>query len=194
MKKTFLSLLCLLFLQLNIFPQSQSGERQIKWQSNRHVKWSENSFERVFYFDGALYSDEKASLPVFLERFELSTDIFAVESEIKNAVFEEIEGKDLEEVKNLNLITEKIEINNSISYKRKVPYGNISFVPIRKNIISGKYERLISFNLEIISVGIFCKLDGFFAVIRFYCPNFKFTGFRNYFCPNVPNFKIICFI
>ena len=47
------------------------------------------------------------------------------------------------------IIGNKIQIKASILTHRKVKSGVISFVPIRKNAATGKYEKLLSYDLTI---------------------------------------------
>ena len=112
-----------------------------------------NEIIDYLYFDGAIYKAESKNLPVYYERFNLPDmgEFINIKVDVKltNKVFKEFEYDEIKNIKDLNLIDEHIKVNSSVIYDKKKPYVSVSFVPVRKNQTSNKYEKLISFDIEL---------------------------------------------
>ncbi|MCC6691080.1 MAG: type IX secretion system sortase PorU, partial [Bacteroidia bacterium] len=132
-------LLCFSFLYAGNEPVNQ---RQLEWGAIQVNKFSENEINRFLYFKGATYNANH--LPEYYERIKLPSSINSASATITNAVYAELNPEEAALVK---ISATEIKVNTTIGYERKEPCAIIQFIPIRKNESSGKYEKLLSFNL-----------------------------------------------
>lgn len=121
-----------------------SSERKIVWESIQANKFSDTEINRFLSFQGAVYNSNR--LPEYFERIKIPVGTAAINAEITNTIFVELTN---EETALVSVNETEIKLNTSIAYDRKEPYALIQFIPIRKNAITGKYEKLISFNLQL---------------------------------------------
>lgn len=121
----------------------------IQWNGVKSFEHSET--EKYFYlsFDGAEYDFNDAYLPRFNETINLPTLTTAFEASFKDVVFEPMADAEIALIKNPALIGTTINIATTVAYQKKQPYGRISFIPIRKNSVSGKFEKLTAFNIQV---------------------------------------------
>ncbi|PIE86293.1 MAG: hypothetical protein CSA05_01255 [Bacteroidia bacterium] len=125
--------------------QDKARRKYIKWQASKAVSKSAN--QNFLRFEAAEYFDETALLPHFsgIEQ-NVSTNSRV---RLNNLRFEALTD---EEKRNVALpadLQSAIKITQSIQYARKIPYITYHFVPLRKNKISGKIEKLLEFDIEI---------------------------------------------
>jgi len=141
----------LLFLTLinSTFAQRSSKSKTLQWTGIKSEKISEVEYLKMLSFDGAVYDYETKYLPVYFERFKIASRNSTVNVVLTNKVFKEFDNKTINQIKDLDLIKNDIVVKTSISIDRKIPYASFSFIPIRKNPLSGKYEKLISFKTQI---------------------------------------------
>ncbi|MFH1320169.1 MAG: type IX secretion system sortase PorU [Bacteroidota bacterium] len=127
------------------------GSREIRWQGVREIRYSEEIVERFLFFEGASYDPATGHLPTYYEKIKLNQEINKIAVQITNLVFEEFNGNENSIItlnKKINISTD-IVVNATVTYQRKKPYAVISFMPIRKNEFTGKYEKLVSFDMEV---------------------------------------------
>ncbi len=141
----------LLFLTLitSTFAQRSSNSKTLRWTGVKSEKISETEYLKMLSFDGAVYDYETKYLPLYFERFKIVSQNSTVNVILTNKVFKEFDSKTINQIKDLDLIKNDIVVKTSISVERKIPYATFSFVPIRKNPLSWKYEKLISFETQI---------------------------------------------
>ncbi len=143
MKFSFIFLLFL--VHFHLYSANAGGpERKILWEGIKVDQFSEHESAHFLSFKGASYNS--SHLPEYFERMKLAAGTKQVSAEISNAVFTELTAQEAQLVK---IKDKDIQITSGIGYDRKVPYALIRFVPIRQNATTGKYERLVSFNLTI---------------------------------------------
>ncbi|MBC8046940.1 MAG: type IX secretion system sortase PorU [Fimbriimonadaceae bacterium] len=121
--------------------------RSLEWNDSTYYYFSDGSVNHeAVYFKGASFDYESSpSVPVWAESFEIESRGIA-SIEIINPVYEPIKRQDLIKGKKISG-----EINTSYYFtkSRTKNYVVVSFIPIRKNSFTGKYEKLISFTLQI---------------------------------------------
>lgn len=134
---------CFLFSQGNLI---QTTSVALQWEAEARTL-TERSLEKYYmYFEGAFF-DEAEMLPIKTLQINLP-EYSRVRVELQNAQFEPISnniGQDWGQDKLSNQVNFRIDV----SFNRRRPMANISFVPIRKNESTGQYERLISGELRI---------------------------------------------
>ncbi|MEI6123944.1 MAG: type IX secretion system sortase PorU [Bacteroidota bacterium] len=109
---------------------------------------SELKSKQLLNFDGALYNDS-TDIPFYYSIVDEITNSVVPNTEITNCVYQELPATDFEILKkHENLFSDKIEINTRVSFEKKRPYLVINFLPFRKNSLTGKLERLVSFSLN----------------------------------------------
>ncbi len=125
-------------------------------QVNRTVLWTENSVliepiskKTIIYFEKASYPDYNTLLPYYFERIPLKNNINKIISiELTDIKYKPFEDDNISKVKNLSDIDNNFNLSYSIEYERKKPFLNFSFIPIRKNPLTNKYEKIFSFTIQ----------------------------------------------
>ena len=147
MKKNKLILLLFLLSSIIVYGQ-ENLSRQLNWTNIQRVQLAENVFIYSVSFDGATFLKRSGDIPVFSGRIPVSSMQLKPEVRIQQTVFEEFQG-DITRVTGHEAITEEISIHVSLVAERKQPNVVYSFVPIRKNRMTGNYEKLVSFDVMI---------------------------------------------
>ena len=147
-KKTFL----ILFLTplLWSFTPSTTGIHNINWIiKTRQISGSDPISH--LDFPGAFYTDSIPFLPHFLtfEKDIIPGNNYRIE--LVDPTFTAIVGPEINAIKNIQ-ITSQINIHSQILIQRKRSLLEISFVPLRKNPINGKIEKLTQFQLKLIPI------------------------------------------
>lgn len=139
-------LVSILFLFTGLqFIYSQTFERNIIWQPNRHEKINDEKVQ-LLYFSDAVYENISTGLPYYFERFELLSSSKDAEITITSAIFEPLTTEQLKNIDHLDSIPSSVIFHNNIVYSRKKPILQLSFIPLRRNPNSGLVEKLISFS------------------------------------------------
>lgn len=101
------------------------------------------------YFDGALYDAPQSFLPEYSSRVKLKSNSVDANVSLENAQFEAVSIEEAEILRKLDFKSNSIEIKSEVGYYRMQPFLQLSFVPIRYNSSSGRYEKLVSFSFDI---------------------------------------------
>jgi hypothetical protein len=162
-KRLTLSVFAYLFF-LAAFSQQKIGYQQptsqtpllerITWGGITEQEMLGNGRQKIFTFNNSIYDLEKHFFPLFLKRLALPTGALNASVEIYNESYIPLSDTELTvistyDVKKKSFILPEIVPFISISFQKKEPYAFIQFIPIRKNELSGLYEKLISFSLKI---------------------------------------------
>ncbi len=121
----------------------------INWEKNvRTYNINEQKSIFIHRFENASYNDKSPTLPIFTKRFPVTAS-----GELKTT-FVEAEYLPLEDTRGIDetQLSEEIIVRANVSLDRKTPFGFISFIPIRKNLATGTFEKLISFKLKILLI------------------------------------------
>lgn len=121
---------------------------KLNWQGVMREKISDEITFEYLYFEGANIDAESNFLPKYYSLINLSANPEKIETIISNEHFEELLPDELAVIKNPGSISEKINVQSKVVFYRKSPQLLITFIPIRKNNSTGKYEKLISFQLK----------------------------------------------
>jgi len=140
-----LIILIIFFLKLPSLLFSQIIQRNINWLPNNKEKISENQFE-VLNFNNAIYENPSTLLPFYYEEFKMLPYNNNSNIKIITTDYEIIPDEQLKNVLNIDSIPFEIIYNTRVSYTKKQPYLELSFIPLRRNKLTGKIERLISFS------------------------------------------------
>ena len=133
-----------------------SGSNKIIWQAPATIKFSDTETHRFLSFTGAQNAYEDDFLPRYSKKIVLNNNEQNFSAVIVNPLYESLSDAEAALIKSQShkknigtLITSQILIRNSIYIAKKKPYGVVSFIPIRTNPVTGKFEKLVSFDLSI---------------------------------------------
>ena len=127
-------------------PQKNQAQKNISWLSPGTEYYAENYTVPYLRFEGAVYN--KNFVPSYQEKIALSTSTARVTAEIRDAVFSPVEEISLVE-KFKDQISNSIQVNAQVAYEKARPFAIVSFIPFRKNPVTGIYEKLVSFNIAV---------------------------------------------
>ncbi|MCB9335540.1 MAG: type IX secretion system sortase PorU [Flavobacteriales bacterium] len=141
-----INLLAFILLPLLMVAGEKTIERKIKWFNvieNQNIEGGTNKF---FAFDGANYDEEKGYLAFYTEGFDLgSEEIVAVN--IVSTDYEELVN--FKGVSGLEYIDNNLNIAFFNTIHKKRNQGIIKLFPFIKNSLTGKYQKLIRFQIQI---------------------------------------------
>lgn len=149
-----LTIYLILFLQVFAFSQSQVGDilqstsHKIVWNKPVTVKISETESRLFLSFDGAQYDHADHYLPRYGLRIVLSGNEQNFTASIVNPLFEQLSNEEMALITDLSIFEDQIIVESDVFTAQKKSYGVITFIPIRKNALTGKIEKLISFELS----------------------------------------------
>ncbi|HEY4789011.1 MAG TPA: type IX secretion system sortase PorU, partial [Bacteroidales bacterium] len=156
------------FSSINLSGQSTNLSGEIKWGSNTKIVDSQTSNEiSILYFEGAVYNNPINHLPYYQDKVQLSSADEQVSVAFNNVYFEELTVTDSTLLSSFRNIKDTIIIHYSVASERKIPYLIYSFIPLRKNHVTGKIERLKLFSLRITKSGSLRELKSSAAALRF---------------------------
>ncbi|MGZ4078413.1 MAG: type IX secretion system sortase PorU, partial [Bacteroidia bacterium] len=128
-----------------------SSKYTISWFQPGEVKSSENASQKFLNFTGAQFVYEDNFLPRFVQKVEIGQNDQSFTTSLINPVFQPLTSSEISILKNPSKISAEIKISSTISIAKKQKYGVVSFIPIRKNPLTGAFEKLVSFDLEVVS-------------------------------------------
>lgn len=153
-KKTFTVVLFLfvLIISLSTFAEEKKiYNRTLKWENNKKITTPSQLTKEVLSFEGAMYDYSSGLAPFYFEQIAL-TDDSKISVRLVNTSFLPLEF-DISLLENLHLISSEIEVKTKVTYQSKIPFASISFIPIRLNVITGQYEKLVFFEIELLIQG-----------------------------------------
>jgi hypothetical protein len=132
------------------FAQSQIRQENgvLNWKTRMEFDSISGSNKKIMYFeDGQL----KGNFPISYlnDLIGVNSNTNKISFRFKYTKFETISAEELPDSGSLSDIKDTVIIESSIQTERKVSKLLYSFLPVRKNKISGEYERLSSYILEI---------------------------------------------
>jgi len=142
-------LILILFIGLNSY--SQIFTREIHWKSNQVKTDTSGNIYHVLDFERAA-SFNNDLLPYYSENINIKQIYninYTYTVKLENLRFIALNDENLQAVRYLNKISEKINIKSKVHYARGIPFLQISFLPLKKEL-SGKLLKLIEFDIKII--------------------------------------------
>ncbi len=149
MKYKIFFLLLLNIIPFLSFSKQIEIKEKINWKPIKSIHISENETQTLLTFENAIFKSYSGNLPVYFKKIELSSKGDIIHAEFKNTVYKPLNNLETNHIIESGKIEKSIIIHITHSAVKKVPYANISFIPIRLNSETGKYEKLIFFELEI---------------------------------------------
>jgi hypothetical protein len=136
------------FGQSKITPQKPSTTTTIQWGQPIRISMLEGENAKTLYFQGADYTYADHFLPLYSQRITLEGNGNNFTTTIINPVFEPLSDIELAAIPKKAIIPAEINITSTVRSQKKQLYGMVTFVPLRKNTGTGKYEKLVSFDLQ----------------------------------------------
>ncbi|MCH2023204.1 MAG: type IX secretion system sortase PorU [Saprospiraceae bacterium] len=144
------SFLIFIFISLTFYStfvaQTTIENINIKWEDEpRQFKISEDYNLHYFHFDNATYDHSRPQWPIFSKQIRLGSygKITARLTNEEYVPLQQTSEIDLSQI-------DDIKIQTAVSFQRRRPVGVVYFVPIRRNPITGEYEKLISAELQVV--------------------------------------------
>jgi len=132
---------------------AQGNRIQLQWEAIRKEQVSEDQTEEFLFFQGGAYMNPELNIPSYSVNKRLSYGVKDASVQIvrpKYVVCTNEEKRILSQLKG-GVIKDLIEPEVHVSTYRKMPYAQITFLPIRKNATTGQFEKLVSFELQVTS-------------------------------------------
>ncbi len=146
---TLLLLLSSIFFTFPAKAQNLSNKVIIKWEENRNISNPKTGKSITYpYSTDVTYQEGRNLIPIFIYSQKISSN--QAEFRILNPVYSKLEGVD--EILNADtLLSQNLFSKGSVEFEKKSPHFQLILVPIRKTS-SGTYEKLESFDLQIIPI------------------------------------------
>jgi hypothetical protein len=123
--------------------------RELTWHELHPVSTGSGETIYVMRFSGSENIIENNFIPEYYEAFHLSPKTTGIQLELKDMIFETLSSDVLNKIIWLDQTSTDIMAESVISYDRKQPVAVVNFVPVRKNPVTGFYERLTHFTIFI---------------------------------------------
>ncbi|MEO6901742.1 MAG: type IX secretion system sortase PorU [Bacteroidia bacterium] len=143
--------LCLFLIVGNCaFAQTRNTHHiNISWNSPIQSNTEEKESTQLLNFNTAQYSYYDGFLPRYSQNITINGDEKAIIGTITNASYKELTDVEVKMIRYPLKIESEVKIQATIFYHKKQASGFISFIPIRKNSATGKYEKLLSLDILI---------------------------------------------
>jgi hypothetical protein len=142
----------LVFVLIPIFSQSQNIhlKRKLNWQENRnfHHYLDKNNIisGQYLFFEDARYFDNQTQLPYYYEIIPLnSAQNYSVH--LENKEFDRVAEETVLNDEAKNTLGEEISVKSGLRFERSKPFMQLRFIPIRRNPVTGNFERLVAFDI-----------------------------------------------
>jgi len=156
MKRIGLVVFILVFIMIPVsFSQSKEIIRQIRWDTPLHSGYfpiQEDSFSKLYHllhFENAVYTDPDSPLPCYYELIPLVNYYPGTGIVLDSLHFQPLPSYIVTRFPKLDTLSSYIHIKSFVSQRRKQPVLEFSFVPLRKNPLTGDIEKLVDFSYKI---------------------------------------------
>lgn len=125
-----------------------SSHYSIVWLEPVTIHTSDEHVEPVLYFLTAQYSREDRFLPRHYQNVELNGNTNDVRISLINTQYESLTEREITLLHEA-LLPAEIEVRQLIHDVKKQKKGGISFIPLRRNALTGRPEKLIAFDIQL---------------------------------------------
>lgn len=130
--------------------QAAVNTYHIKWNAPVSSTISENERVQLLNFSTAHYSFADGFLPRHYQQVDISGNEGSISVSLVNAVYQPLSDIETGLLGSAQLSSE-IKPDANIYIEKKQKKAVVSFIPLRKNAITGKVEKLVSFDLSVSS-------------------------------------------
>lgn len=128
--------------------QAAVNKYRINWNAPVSSTISENERVQLLNFSTAHYSFADGFLPRHYQQVDIRGNEGSIAVSLINAVYQPLSDTEIELLGTAQLSTE-IKPEANIYMEKKQKKAVVSFVPLRKNAVTGKAEKLVSFDLSV---------------------------------------------
>ena len=147
--RSLLTLLISLALPVFVAAATQLSHYQLNWTPLQEIQISENASVKRMFFAGAYFNDLTPTTPVFRQKIQLGGEVSEVTGQMSETIFQPLTNEELLTFENLPTIPATIELKVKLAKASHKPVAIIEFLPFRLNSETGKYEKLVSFDLTL---------------------------------------------
>ncbi len=122
-------------------------KKTLQWNEVSQILISSTDIINIIDFEGSRNEFENEFLPQFNETFPLNDVSSTFEIEILHTIYSPFTEEETQIIENSSLISQELNIYSRLSLDRKKPFAQVSFIPIRKNELTGMFEKLIQFSV-----------------------------------------------
>jgi hypothetical protein len=151
LRKLFILLISLV-VPFFVSATTQVLDQEIKWTALQNIQISENTSVARMYFEGAFYDDYSPTTPVYRQKIKLEGEIGDISAQMTETVFEPLTSEEILTLENLPEISTTINLKVKLGRASKKAVALVEFLPFRLNNETGKYEKLVAFNLVLTTV------------------------------------------
>lgn len=143
-----IQIVVLLLIFANTNAQNIKIERQLNWQTIKKVEISPDEHQYILQFSGSLNEFSDNMLPRFYENIPLDQHPAKVTASLQNEIFEPVDQSFLSVMNGIENLENEITIDAGFGLENKKPVGWVSFIPLRKNSLTGQIEKLTHFTIS----------------------------------------------
>lgn len=131
--------------------QAQQIQRHVlNWEGPGELRTKSADSPLQVTFQGAMLDSDRDQLPFFAETVALKANVASFEVNIIDAQYEVMSTAEMEALPGLKFVEEQLEVNTHLSWHQKQPIALVNIYPYRKLSNSQQFEKLLSFEYEII--------------------------------------------
>ena len=148
--KKVLILTILFFTFFSTFAQKQVFKRKINWHKTKTISYYFDITQKgidtrsYFSFDNSNYM-ENEQIPYYFELIPVKSKYTTVS--VKNILYSELTNEEAKIIQDKSKITSELIVRQNIQKSRNNLFLEFNLFPLRKNPMSGKIEKIISFDI-----------------------------------------------
>lgn len=131
--------------------EAQSLSRNLEGFTTNKMVYSPTDSIWFIGFKGAIYQPESGQLPVYYERLDWDPSWQNPQVRLTCMIFDRFGEISQERISDLEYIGDEISVKSAMVVEKKKPYLAFWFVPLRRDLILGGFEKLVSFDIEILT-------------------------------------------
>ncbi len=142
-------LLIIITLCVDLVAQDAPFER-LDWEYKAGAKVTNHPKKNILWFTDAV-PDAKSGLPLFLKVYKVPFGTREVSATLVNTVYQALSASESQELLVHSEALSSSAIEAKLVIDRKMPMARVVVNPFRQNPASGAYEKLISFQVDVVS-------------------------------------------
>lgn len=157
-KRTLLSLTAITLALTGLFGQKARplidlDHRELNWSAPMVTQFSPIEQRSFLWFDGASYDAGRDFLPLFSENRALVANATSASVQITDPVYQPLDAASVSVLgASVSYLGTSAEVKSSVLISRKMPFAQITILPLRKNPVTGVPEKLVSFSLHVTGI------------------------------------------
>jgi hypothetical protein len=149
----FNTLIVLLPVTSPLYAQEAMYSRHIEWEKSRmKAIYGDSTISfpgiRYLFFKNASYPDETSSLPYFNDRIALNASVLIDSVQLENIEYGELTEEEAKDVTGLEELKDAVGFTWSVAFSQNQKDLQITLLPLRKNPLSGRPEKMVSFSIH----------------------------------------------